>query len=81
MKGREPWTRPAHLNPTLFSGPASDFGQGRASWPSGSFVSPTVPWTPDRFVLFSLSTAYPLVGASAGFQKQDTLTLRAQEPC
>lgn len=72
MKGHDPQTRPAHLTPTLFSGPASDFGQGRASWPNGSFVSPTVLWTPDCFVLFSLSTEHPLAGTLAGFQKQDT---------
>lgn len=72
MKGHDPQTRPAHLTPTLFSGPASDFGQGRASWPNGSFVSPTVPWTPDCSVLSSLSTEHPLAGTLAGFQKQDT---------
>lgn len=32
-------------------------------------------------LLSSLSTEHPLAGSSAGFQKQDTLTLRAQGPC
>ena len=76
-KDHEPQTWPAHLNPTLGSGPASDLGQGRASWvfclfhygPNGSFVSSTMPWTPDCFSLFSLSTEHPLAGSSAGFQK------------
>lgn len=59
MKGREPQTRPGHLKPTLFSGPVSDFGQGQASWTNGSFVSPPEAWTPNCFVLFSLSTEHP----------------------